>query len=124
MARERAGSGLDNQGELIAVAVQSIGTYEFPSRSRQELYGDDQLVHVLWRNNEMFCAAACFRAPRAMTWAEFTAGMVEPWAASDPSFVPGSTQAWILDDDPFSPQPGMSLASLGVGHKSLLTFEA
>jgi len=105
------------------MAVKSIGTYEFPSRSRQELYGDDQLVHVLWRNNMTFCAATCFRAPKAMTWADFVAGMVEPWASSDPEFVPGSAQEWTLDDAPLSPEAHVSLADLGVGHKSLLTFQ-
>ena len=50
------------------MAVKSIGTYEFPSRSRQELYGDDQLVHLWFQEDMWFCAAACFRAPRAMTW--------------------------------------------------------
>ena len=34
------------------MAVKSIGTYDFPSRSRQELYGDDQLVH-LWFQEDM-----------------------------------------------------------------------
>ncbi|GAA0672024.1 phenol hydroxylase subunit P4 [Streptomyces thermocarboxydovorans] len=106
------------------MALRAIGTYEFPSSSRQELYGEDQLVHVLWRNNMTFCAAACFRAPKTMTWADFTAGMVEPWAASDPGFVPGSAREWTLDDAPLSPEPHESLADLGVGHKSLLTFEA
>ena len=43
------------------MAVKSIGTYEFPSRSRQELYGDDQLVHLWFQGNMWFCASACFR---------------------------------------------------------------
>ena len=55
------------------MAVRSIGEYDFPSRSRQELYGDDQLVHLWWRDNPWFCAAACFRAPKAMTWGDFRA---------------------------------------------------
>ena len=57
------------------MAVQSIGTYDFPSRSRQELYGDDQLVHLWFQENMWFCAAACFRAPKAMTWGDFWTGL-------------------------------------------------
>jgi phenol hydroxylase P4 protein len=97
--------------------------YEFPSRSRAELYGDDQLVHVLWRGNMMFCSAACFRAPKAMTWADFVAGMVDPWASSDPDYVPGSPRGWVLDGRELVPEDGRTLAELGVGHKSLLEFE-
>ena len=65
------------------MAVKSIGTYDFPSKSRQELYGDDQLVHVWFQGNPWFCAAACYRAPTAMTWADFWAGMIIPWAEED-----------------------------------------
>jgi phenol hydroxylase P4 protein len=106
------------------MTVRSIGTYEFPSRSRQELYGDDQLVNVMWRGNPMMAAAACFRAPKAMPWADFVAGLVEPWASSDPDYVPGSARDWTLDDVPLTPKDDESLADLGVGHKSLLTFKA
>jgi phenol hydroxylase P4 protein len=97
--------------------------YDFPSRSRAELYGDDQLVHVLWRGNLMFCSAACFRAPKAMTWADFLSGMVEPWASSDPDFKPGTQRDWVLDGRPLDPRGDATLAELGVGHKSLLEFE-
>ncbi|HVE26847.1 MAG TPA: phenol hydroxylase subunit P4 [Sporichthya sp.] len=97
--------------------------YEFPSRSRQELYGDDQLVHVMWRNNRLFVAAACFRAPQAMPFAAFMEALVEPWASSDPAFVPGTPKGWMLDDKPWSPDPALGLREQGVGHKSLITFE-
>lgn len=97
--------------------------YEFPSRSRQELYGDDQLVHVMWRNNRMFAAAATFRAPKAMPFADFIGGLVDPWAGSDPKFVSGSNKGWTLDGDPWNPDPAGALADQGVGHKSLITFE-
>ena len=101
-----------------------VDTYDFPSRSRQELYGDDQLVHVWWRNNLWFCAAACFRAPKAMRWGDFLDGVVYPWAAGDPSFDPATVSGWVLDDEPLDPRREQTLAELGVGHKSLLEFRA
>ncbi len=106
------------------MSVRAITAYEFPSRSRQELYGDDQLVDVWWRNNPMFCAAAMFRAPKAMTWADFRAAMLDPWAGSDPDFDPASPRSWVLDDAPFTPEDNRTLEELGVGHKSLIAFEA
>jgi phenol hydroxylase P4 protein len=104
--------------------VALTDNYRFPSRSRQELYGDDQLVHVMWKGNRMFAAAATFRAPKAMPWSDFLSALVDPWAASDPDYVPGSGRGWTLDGQPLQPEPGTALAGLGVGHKSLLTFEA
>ncbi|WP_432842207.1 phenol hydroxylase subunit P4 [Dactylosporangium sp. CA-092794] len=98
-------------------------TYEFPSRSRAELYGDDQLVHVMWKGNPLLAAAATFRVPRAMPWARFLAGVVDPWAASDPDYLPGSARSWNLDGRPLYPHDDDTLAGLDVGHKSLLAFE-
>ena len=107
------------------MAVRAVGPYTFPSRSRQELYGDDQLVHVWWKGNLWFVAAACFRAPKAMSWNDFLAGMVHPLFGCDPDFDPaGTTFRWSVDDRPIEPTGSESLAALGVGHKSLLTCQA
>ena len=103
------------------MAVRSIGTYEFPSRSRQELYGDDQLVHVYWNHNMFFCAPACFRAPKAMPWGTFLAEIVYPVFEGDPDFDRATTSfTRQVDDAPLTPRDDASLAELGVGHKSLL----
>lgn len=106
------------------MSVRSIGEYKFPSRSRQELYGDDQLVHVLWRGNSFLAAAATFRAPKAMPFGEFVTAMVEPWASSDPDFRPGSEVDWRLDGDPITPGGDVALSDLGIGHKHVLSFAA
>ena len=107
------------------MAVRSLtGHYSFPSRSRAELYGDDQLVHVLWRGNPFLASAATFRVPRTMTFTDFMTTVVEPWAAGDPDFRPGTERAYQLDMADFDPDPARPLAELGVGHKSLVSFEA
>lgn len=103
------------------MAVRAIGTYDFPSRSREELYGGDRLLHVWWRNNPWFAAAACFRVPSELPWQEFLTGMVHPLFSCDPDFDPAATVfSWSLDGQPFDPQPHRGLADLGAGHKSLL----
>lgn len=104
--------------------VIAISEYSFPSRSRAELFGDDQLVNVLWRNNNYICAPATFRAPKDMPFADFLAAIVEPWAATDPDFVPGSTGTYEVDFVPAAVDPSKSLVDNGIGHKSLISFEA
>jgi phenol hydroxylase P4 protein len=106
------------------MAVKALYDYSYPSRSRQELYGDDQLVNVWWQNNPTFCAAACFRAPKALPWKDFIEQFVEPWAASDPDFRTESYADWAVDGKPLDPHDASSLAELGVGHKSVLSFRA
>ncbi len=103
------------------MAVRAIGEYKFPSSSRQELYGDDQLVHVYWRNNLWFCAPLCFRAPKAMGWNDFMTGMVHPVWSADPDFDAETTKfTFAVDGNPVDPSGSESLESLGVGHKSLI----
>ncbi|MFV0459215.1 MAG: phenol hydroxylase subunit P4 [Actinomycetales bacterium] len=100
----------------------AFGEYNFPSRDRIELFGDDQLVNVWWRGNIFIVAPGCFRVPRAMTWADFTAQVVGPWAAADPDFDADKVTAWHLDDTPIEPSPEDTLESLGIAHKGLVSF--
>jgi phenol hydroxylase P4 protein len=103
--------------------IRSIGAYDFPSRSAQELYGDDQLVHVWYDGNPWFVAAACFRAPKAMPFGDFWASMVVPYHQEDPDWSDSWTPAdfvWAVDEAPFEPDPDASLEALGVGHKSVV----
>ena len=102
--------------------IKSIGTYEFQSRSRQELYGDDILVHLLRADSMFLCSAATFRAPKAMTWAEFESTMVMPFVTSDPDFDASKPLSWKLVDDDFVPDPEASLADNGIKHKNCVTL--
>lgn len=104
------------------MSVKAIGEYSFPSADRAENFGDDMLVFVMWRGNPMMVSPAAFRAPRAMSWGDFKAQMVDPWAASDPDYNPGDAGRWRLYDSEFTPREGRSLAELGVDHKDLLSF--
>lgn len=105
------------------MSVRAISTYKFPSRSRAELYGDDQLVHVWWRDNQFLAAAATFRVPKEMLFGDFVNAVVEPWAAADPDFAPGSERDWFIDDNPVRVRDDASLIELGIGHKRTLSFQ-
>jgi len=104
------------------MAVKALYDYDFPAADRQELYGDDMLVNVMWANNMMFCSAACFRAPKAMTWAEFKSGVIDAWAGSDPDYDPAVAAEWEVNGEPFTPDPAATLDATGVGHKGLFLF--
>jgi phenol hydroxylase P4 protein len=104
------------------VTVKALYDYDYPSKDRPENFGDDLLVHVMWGNNMMFCSPACFRAPKAMSFADFKAQMVDPWAASDPDYDPSAPREWQVNGEAFSADDGVSLADSGVGHKGLFVF--
>lgn len=103
--------------------IKSIGEYDFPSRSAQARYGDDQLVHVWYDGNPWFSAAACFRAPKAMAFGDFWAALVVPFFEEDPDWQTSWTPVefeWDLDGASWSPEEGDDLQALGVGHKSVI----
>lgn len=104
------------------MAVKALGEYKFPAKDRQEIFGDDMLVNVHWEDNLLFCSAACFRAPKAMTWSDFKAQMIDPWASCDPDYDPSAPTDWRIGDEPFAPHAEKSLADLGVRHKGLIKF--
>lgn len=105
------------------MTVKSLGAYDFPAKDRQEVYGDDQLVHVLWDGNMLFCSAACFRVPKAMTWSDFKAQMIDPWASADPDYRSGDATGWRRDEEAFDPKPDDTIAGLGIPHKGLIYFQ-
>ncbi|MBK6888341.1 MAG: phenol hydroxylase [Tetrasphaera sp.] len=102
--------------------VKAISEYKFPSKSRQELYGDDQLVHVWWKDNPWFCAAACFRAPRAMPWSDFWSALVVPFFEEDPDWSPDQQFAFSIDGTPVEPKATDTFADIGLVHKGVLAM--
>jgi phenol/toluene 2-monooxygenase (NADH) P4/A4 len=103
------------------VAVKALYDYDYPSKDRQEVYGDDILVNVMWANNMMFASPACFRAPRSMSFADFKSQMIDSWAASDPDYDPAAPRDWQVNGEPLS-STAVSLEDSGVGHKGLFAF--
>lgn len=104
------------------MTVKALYDYEFPSRDRAEVFGDDLVVYVHWEGNPIFCSAACFRVPKAMPFGEFVTNAVAPWAGSDPDFDSAAIRDWQLFDKPLVVAVDKSLTDLGIGHKALLTF--
>jgi len=104
------------------MTVKALYHDDFPSKDRQENFGDDMLVNVQWRNNLLFASPVCFRAPRSMAWSVFKAEMVDTWARIDPEYDPAAPTDWKLDGRPLTPADATSLTDTGVVHKSLITF--
>jgi phenol/toluene 2-monooxygenase (NADH) P4/A4 len=104
------------------MALRTLGPYDFPSKDRQELYGDDQLVNIFWEGNTFIVAPGCFRVPRSMTWSDFRSQVLDPWASADPDFQADLATDFRLDDEPVDPAPDQTIGQLGVAHKGLIKF--
>lgn len=105
------------------MAVKALYDYTFPSRDRQELYGDDILVYVGWLGNPLISTPACFRVPKAISFAEFKSQFIDPWAATDPDYDPAGPTGWEVNGDAAQIEGDSTLDSIEVGHKGLITFQ-
>ena len=93
-----------------------------PSRSAQELYGDDILVNM-WQKDDNFFASPCtLRVPKAMTWKDFYQTQFLPYVSASPRTKADETYAWQLVGEPFTPEDDKTLEELGVQHKYTLGF--
>ena len=77
----------------------------------------------------LIVAAATFRAPAAMPWADFWNGLFVPYHEEDPDFdaAKGWEQFdWFLavnrEEHPVTIDPARTLSELGVTHKGVLGF--
>lgn len=100
----------------------AFGEYNFPSRDRIELYGDDQLINVWLRGNVFIVGPGCFRVPQAMSWGDFISDVVVPWASADPDFDASKMTGWRKDDEEIDPKPEDTISGLGIEHKGLVSF--
>ena len=118
------------QDTIARPEIKSIGEYNPASRSAQELYGDDILMHVWWKGNPWFVAAATFRVSPQMTFADFWSGVFVPYHEEDPDFDAGKGWEqfdWFLavgrDTVPVEVSAEQTLADLGLTHKAVLGFK-
>lgn len=95
---------------------------KYPSRSAQELYGDDILVNMWQKDDNFFAAPTCIRVPKAMTWKDFYDTQFLPYVSANPHTQGGETYGWHLIDGPFVPEDTKTLEELGVKHKNTLGF--
>jgi phenol hydroxylase P4 protein len=104
------------------MALKTLGTYDFPAKDRQEVFGDDQLINVFWEGTTFIAGPGCFRVPRSMTWADFRTQVLDPWAAADPDYDPAKAVDFRRDDEPIEPKPDQTIEELGIAHKGLIKF--
>ncbi|WP_026926627.1 hypothetical protein [Granulicoccus phenolivorans] len=104
------------------MATPALYDYNFPSRSAQELYGDDILVNMVQTDDMWFRSGATVRVPKAMTWGDFYQTQFLPYVSANPHTKAGQAYSFQLQDVDFTAKDEQTLDELGVGHKHTFTF--
>ena len=72
------------------MTVKALYDYDYPSKDRQELFGDDILVNVMWTTTGCWPLRRASGHPRRCPGREPKSQMIDTWAASDPDYDPFS----------------------------------
>ena len=101
------------------MSVKAIGSYEFPSRDRADVFRHNPLVHFGWEQHLLFAAPFLLFTPRNTTFGEMIEERVKPLLAPDPqaSAIDWQAVEWLNGDTPFEPDFAATLEVNGIGHK-------
>ena len=106
------------------MSVKAIGPYEFPPADPRENYGGHLVFFGYNEGNLFFASVGTFRAPAETPWTLFRSGMLDPWLSADPDVDLSTLSNWRVDEAPIVPRESDTLASLGIGWKSVVRFNS
>ncbi len=93
-------------------------------KDKVENFHGNQVVYAGWDEHLMFPAAFAWPVPPEMRFGDFREQVMEEAFSLHPEWeqINWDSTIWLLDNEPFTPDPDKSLQAQGVGHKSLLRF--
>ncbi|HEB27337.1 MAG TPA: phenol hydroxylase [Porticoccus sp.] len=108
------------------MSVKFIGdSYEFECRNREENYGGDINIYVVWDQHLMYATPATYRIPKDMVLRDFLEQVFMPDNAQHPDTekVNWDNAVWEFYDQPWTPDLDKSFENNSVGHQSFLRFK-
>lgn len=105
------------------MAVKFIGAaYNFPCANRQENYGGDMSLYMVWDRHLIYCAPNAYRVPPAMKFRDFLEQVFAPDYAQHPDVkkVDWEQGVWQLENAPWQPDLDKSLEENGIAHNSFI----
>jgi phenol hydroxylase P4 protein len=106
----------------MAVSAIREDYYTGPAKDVVENFHGNQVVYTAWDAHTMFSFPAAFPLSPAMPFSALVAQVLPAAYSLHPEFarIDWEQVEWLLDDEPFVPDTGASLADNGIGHKSVL----
>lgn len=104
------------------MTVQAIGPYKFQPRDAFENFKGKQLLYVFWEKHLLFSRPMALALDPATLFSEVIARHITSAYARHPDFarIDWGLVQWIRSGQPWSPDPGKSLADNGLRHKDLI----
>lgn len=94
-----------------------------PARDRLENFHGQQLLYVLWERHLIICAPIALALPPDLPFEQLVQQVLPGTVfAQHPDWqrLADTPLEWHANGQRLNPQPGQTLAELGLGHKTLL----
>ncbi|PWV59862.1 phenol hydroxylase subunit P4 [Plasticicumulans acidivorans] len=103
-------------------ASATVLAYRGEPKDTAEHFHGNHLLYLGWDRHLMFCAPVCVPLPPDTPFSVLTEQVLPAAYAQHPDFarIDWNRVEWLLDGQPFTPDPARTLAEQGIGHKSLL----
>lgn len=102
--------------------VKALKPYEFAPQDRLENFHGKQLLNIGWDDHLMFAAPHTLPLPPDMPFGALVADVLPLVYGYHPDFarIDWSAVEWLKSGQPWTPDPGKSLAENGLRHKDVL----
>lgn len=106
------------------MAVAARAPYEFTPRDLVGNFNGKQIVYVSWDRHLLFAAPFLICLPPDTPFQALIDGPLAQLLSIDPdaAAIDWSGVEWTKAGQPFTPDPALTLAENGIGHKQLLRF--
>ena len=106
------------------MSVKALYDYPIVPKDTVEQFHGNQLVFIGWDQHLMFCSPIALPLPPALPFAALVEQVLTDAYGQHPEFtrIDWSRVEWLLDGQPFTPNPVAGLRDNGIGHKSVIRF--
>ena len=105
------------------MTTTAIGPYDFPPKDVRGNF-PAPLLYIGWDDHLMFCAPFCLPLPPDMPFGAVIDNVLPGVFGNHPDFqhIDWNQVQWLKSGQPWQPDPAMSLADNGLGHKDAIRF--
>lgn len=105
------------------MSVTALYPYAFDAADRRENF-PAPLLYIAWDDHLMFCSPVCLPLPAETPFGALASDVLPGIYGAHPDFgrIDWSAVEWLKSGRPFAPDPALSLAANGLGHKDVIRF--
>lgn len=105
------------------MTLATLDTYDFPAKDKRENF-PAPLLYIGWEDHMSFCSPVCVPLPGDTPFGALTEQVLPGIYGQHPDFarIDWAQAEWFRSGQAWRPDPALSLADNGLGHKDVIRF--